>query len=198
MEKGEFFYVIGGNVNWYCHCEEQYGGSLKTLKVELPYDPEIPLLGIYSEKTIIHINTHMWNLEKWYRWTYFQGRNRDSNIENRHPTAGHWESESWGVRESSQRKNAQKTWTLGLALPPASFITSWENVSCDNYGAMVKNPPADAGDPRDLGSITGSGRFPAERNGNPSQYSCLENSTARGSWQITVHGITKSWTQLSD
>ena len=114
------------------------------------------------------------------------------------PTAGHWESESWGVRESSQRKNAQKTWTLGLALPPASFITSWENVSCDNYGAMVKNPPADAGDPRDLGSITGSGRFPAERNGNPSQYSCLENSTARGSWQITVHGITKSWTQLSD
>ena len=51
--------TIDGNVNWCNHYGEQYGGSLKTLKVELPYDPEIPLLGIYSEKTIIHINTYI-------------------------------------------------------------------------------------------------------------------------------------------
>ena len=42
-------------------------------------------------------------------------------------------------------------------------------------GALVKNPPANAGDSRDLGSIPGSGRSAGEANGNPLQYSCLEN-----------------------
>ena len=51
-----------------------------------------------------------------------------------------------------------------------------------------------AGDP---GSIPGSGRFPGEGNGNPLQYSCLENSTDRGTWWTTVHGGTKSQTWLS-
>ena len=51
---------------------------------------------------------------------------------------------------------------------------------------------------RDLGSILGSGRSPGEGRGNPLQYSCLENSMDRGAWQDTVHGVTKSQTQLSD
>ena len=64
---------------------------------------------------------------------------------------------------------------------------------------MVKNPPAMQETwVRDLGSIPGLGRFPGEGNGNPLQYSCLENPMGRGVWQATVHGITKSWTQLSD
>ena len=50
----------------------------------------------------------------------------------------------------------------------------------------------------DLGSIPGLGRAPGEGNGNPLQYSCLENPMARGAWQATVHGVAKSWTQLSD
>ena len=50
---------------------------------------------------------------------------------------------------------------------------------------------------RDAGSIPGSGRSPAEGNGNPLQYSCLENSMDRGVWRSTVHGVAKSWTQLS-
>ena len=45
MEKREPSYTVGGNVNWYSHHGEQYGGSLKKLKTELPYDPAIPLLG---------------------------------------------------------------------------------------------------------------------------------------------------------
>ena len=49
----------------------------------------------------------------------------------------------------------------------------------------------------DLGSIAGSGRSPGEGNGNPLQYSCLENSMDRGAWQARVHGIAKSWTQLN-
>ena len=51
---------------------------------------------------------------------------------------------------------------------------------------------------RDPGSIPGLGRSPGEENGNPLQYSCLENSVDRGAWQATVHGVAKSGTQLSD
>ena len=50
----------------------------------------------------------------------------------------------------------------------------------------------------DLGLIPGSGRSPREGNGNPLQYSCLENPTDRGAWQGTVHGVANSQTQLSD
>ena len=56
---------------------------------------------------------------------------------------------------------------------------------------MVKNPPANAGDVRDAGLIPRSGRSPGERNGNPLQYSCLENPMDRGAWQATVHGVAR-------
>ena len=51
---------------------------------------------------------------------------------------------------------------------------------------------------RGLGSIPGWGRSPGEGNGYPLHYSCLENSMDRGVWWATVHGVTKSWTWLSD
>ena len=50
----------------------------------------------------------------------------------------------------------------------------------------------------DLGSISGLGRSPGEGNGNPLQYYCLENSLDRGAWWVTVHGVAKSRTWLSD
>ena len=50
----------------------------------------------------------------------------------------------------------------------------------------------------DLGLIPGSGRSPGEGNGNPLQYSCLENFMDRGAQQATVHGVAESWTQLSN
>ena len=56
---------------------------------------------------------------------------------------------------------------------------------------MVKNPPANAGDVRDTGPVPGSGRSPGGGNGNPLQYSCLENPMDRGAWQNTVHGVTE-------
>ena len=49
VEKREPFYTVGGNVNWCSHYGEQNGGSLKKLNVELPYDPAIPLPGVYPE-----------------------------------------------------------------------------------------------------------------------------------------------------
>ena len=52
---------------------------------------------------------------------------------------------------------------------------------------MVKNLPANTGDARDVGSLPGLGRFPGVGNGNPLQYSCLENSMDRGAWQATIH-----------
>ena len=64
-------------------------------------------------------------------------------------------------------------------------------------GAVVKNLPATAGDARDTGSIPGSGRSPEGGNGNPLQYSCLENPMNRGARWAAVHGVTKSQTQLS-
>ena len=62
---------------------------------------------------------------------------------------------------------------------------------------VVKNLPANARDPRDVGSISGSGRCPGVGNGNPLQYSYLENSIDRGAWWAIVHGVTKSQTELS-
>ena len=56
---------------------------------------------------------------------------------------------------------------------------------------MVKNPPANAGDTRDMGSIPGLGRAPGEGNGNPLQYSCLENPMDRGSSQAIISRVTK-------
>ena len=68
----------------------------------------------------------------------------------------------------------------------------------DPSGSVVKNPPANAGDTGDMDSIPGSGRSPGEGNGNPLQYSCLENPMDKGAWQGTVHGVAKSQTRLSN
>ena len=61
---------------------------------------------------------------------------------------------------------------------------------------VVKNPPTNAGDIRDMGSIPASGRSPGRGRGNPLQYSCLENPMDRGAWQVTVQKVAKSWTWL--
>ena len=62
-------------------------------------------------------------------------------------------------------------------------------------GSEVKASACNAGD---LGSIPGLGRSPGEGNGNPLQYSCLENPMDGGAWWATVHRVAKSRTQLSD
>ena len=64
--------------------------------------------------------------------------------------------------------------------------------------AVVKNPPAKAGETQEtLASIPGLGRSLGVGNGNPVQYSCLENSMDRRAWQATVRGVAKSQTRLS-
>ena len=62
---------------------------------------------------------------------------------------------------------------------------------------VVKNPSANPGDTRDVGLIPVSGRSLGGGRGNPLQYSHLENSKDRGAWWAIVHGLAKSWTQMS-
>ena len=64
-----------------------------------------------------------------------------------------------------------------------------------HFGSDSKESACNAEDP---GSVPGLGRFPEEENVNPLQYSSLENSTERGAWWATVHGVAKSWTRMSD
>ena len=61
---------------------------------------------------------------------------------------------------------------------------------------VVRNPPANARDVRDVSLIPGLGRFPEGWHCNPLQYSCLKNPMEIGAWQATVHRVTKSWTCL--
>ena len=58
-------------------------------------------------------------------------------------------------------------------------------------GSVVKNPPANTGDARDVDSIPGLGRSPGEGNGNLLQNSCLGNPMDKGAWWATVNGVTK-------
>ena len=62
---------------------------------------------------------------------------------------------------------------------------------------VVKNMPANTGDAKDVGSISGSGRSPGGEHGNPLQYSCLGKFMDRRAWWAIVHGVAKSWTRLS-
>ena len=71
------------------------------------------------------------------------------------------------------------------------FFSCWVSL----VSQMIDTLPADAGEP---GSVPGLGRYLGGRNGNPFQYSCLENSVDREAWQAIVHGVSKSQTQLSN
>ena len=65
-------------------------------------------------------------------------------------------------------------------------------MGASQVASVVKNPPTNAGDEGDMGSILGSGRPPGEGNGNPLQSSCLDNPMDRGAWWTTDHRVTKS------
>ena len=82
-----------------------------------------------------------------------------------------------------------------IAFSARSVNTQLTFLLCFPGGSVVKNLPANAGD---TGSIPGLGRSPGEENCNPLQYSGWENPMDRGAWWATVHGVTNSWTGLSN
>ena len=73
-----------------------------------------------------------------------------------------------------------------------------KNIYLTQVTLVLGNLPSSEGDARDTGSTPGSGRSPEVGNGNPLQYSCLENSMERGAWWATIHGTTESHTWLSN
>ena len=76
------------------------------------------------------------------------------------------------------------------------YLKSNQLIGTSQVAPVVKNPPANAGDTRDVNSIPGPGRSPGEGCGNPLQYSCLENHMDREAWWVTVHEVTKSQKQM--
>ena len=106
-------------------------------------------------------------------------------------------------RGSSQPKDRTQ-----VSCMTGRFFTSWATREAKGvWGAYenafqvlleVKNPPANAGDTRDMASVLGLGRSPGGGHGNPLQYSCLENPLDRGAWCATVHTVARSRTWLSD
>ena len=77
-------------------------------------------------------------------------------------------------------------------------IFCWHKVCTLGFPGVlvVKNPPSNSGDLRDMDSIPGLGRSPGGGHVNPLQYSCQKNPMDRAAWQATVHSISKSWTWL--
>ena len=82
-----------------------------------------------------------------------------------------------------------------ISFQDACFLHACAVSKVFSGGSVVKNPPASA---RAIGLVPGLGGFPGGRNGNPRQYSCLENPMDRGAWWATVHGVAKSQTWLSE
>ena len=76
------------------------------------------------------------------------------------------------------------------------FLLPVKNLGASHVVLVVKNPPASAGDIRDMNSIPGLGRPPGGGHGNPLQYSCLGNPRDRGAWWAAVCGVTQSRTRL--
>ena len=103
--------------------------------------------------------------------------------------------------------NLNKRWKVTLFLHPSLLIILvWSlqaktkaltyNIWASQVALVVKKPPANAGDARDMGSIPECGRSPRIGNGTPLQHSCLENSMGRGAWQASLGGHKESNTRL--
>ena len=93
-----------------------------------------------------------------------------------------------------QTSLGQKSCALDPSGSSPLYLITWAS----QVVLVVKNPPANAGDIRDAGSIPGLRRSPRRGNGNPLQYSCLKNPMDRGAWWVTAPGIAKSRTRLSN
>ena len=76
-------------------------------------------------------------------------------------------------------------------------MVTYIHAGASQVALVVKKMPANAGDAGDAGSIPGLRRSPRGGNGNPLQFTCLENPMGRGAWQVVVHSVAKSGTKLS-
>ena len=126
-----------------------------------------------------------------------------------HILVGRIKLKNWGLKNP-----CLSPWTVprlsqllpSLFDPPTFFQSGFQHhlnhshakIGAPQVATVVKNPPTNAGNIRDEGLIPGSGRSPGEGDGNPLQYSCLENPMDREVWRTTVHRVSKSRTRLRD
>ena len=85
---------------------------------------------------------------------------------------------------------------LGKQVTQFLLLATTKEICPSQVALVVKNRLANVGNVNDTGSIPGLGRSPEEGNGSSLQHSCLENHMDRGTWWVTVHGVTQSQTQL--
>ena len=86
-------------------------------------------------------------------------------------------------------KGGGTNWEIGIDIY-TSLCIKWAS----QVALMVKSPPTNAGDVKEVSSIPELGRHPGGGHGNPLQYACLENPMDRGAWRTTVHTVAKTWT----
>ena len=129
------------------------------------------------EKQIWCINTYMWNIEKWFRLSYLQSRNRDRCREHGYQGGnkgwdelGHWDWHIYAIDAPYKIDGASQV--------------------------VLVNPPANASRCKRLGLDPWVGKIPWRRAWQPLQYFCLENSMDRGAWQAVVQRVAKSQIQL--
>ena len=107
-------------------------------------------------------------------------------------------SEDWARRWHGRSECGEPGGAKSVGKPVAMGIG--DKVLFDSFSGasqvvlVIKNPPANAGDIRDMGLILGLGKAPRRRHGNPFQYFCLEHPMDRGGWQGAVHRVTQSGT----
>ena len=96
--------------------------------------------------------------------------------------------------EKLYKVSKNKTWSCLWLLSSAPYCKIQAQIEESREKSLGHLGKASACKAGDLGSIPGLGRFPGEGNGNPLQYSCLENPMDGGAWWATVHGVANSWT----
>ena len=112
----------------------------------------------------------------------------------------------WGRPRLSGRFHLRKGGLVAVQVKPSWNLHVSKSLFCICLNrcwgflgsSVVKESACSTGDEGHADSIPGPGRSPGEGNGNPLQYSCLENPMDRGTWWATVHGVAKNWTWLSE
>ena len=175
MEKRGLYCTAGGNVNWYSHYGEWYG-LLNKPGIKLPYDPAIPLVGIYPEKTTIlkGICTPMFTAALFtLATTWKQPRCQYRRCGGGRCILYIYIYEYYSAIKRNKFESVVVRW-MNLESVILNEISQKEKNKhhiLSPSGSVGKESACNAGD---RASIPGSGRSPGGRNGNPLQYSCLD------------------------
>ena len=100
-----------------------------------------------------------------------------------------FKDQNWIGLSTSLNGSSRRSW--GSESDQPLILNKTDGNWASQVALVIKNLPANAGEIRETGSIPGSGRSPGGGNGNPLQYSCLENPMDSGAWRATVHRFAK-------